>query len=326
MIRWTERAQGLVSEENHDGERLLLHIRAQLEELFSDSNLAEDGFLLKHIQKNKEGFVSLKLLTCLRKIKVLTDNWYMTLAASLLSALLEVNAESTKVRRVLPYPDWLLSSPTSKLLLLWNLPADWITPTAGTSENNPALPPHILHKLSSYGPVTSHWLLSPGEDLPKELKCYARRQKELGQCLCAVVKYGSLSAIRKAYGDLKGAEMVSADVGLRVVTLGFRSAYLISNEQPNKNRGDPGTPIEEAAITIQKKTSQKYGRFCSDGRWSGPDWESEDGQVCTVCGNAMAAQEKTGSGGQKNAPKQSASNPPAKRTGRHQRLSRQKKL
>lgn len=50
------------------GDKLLrLKIRAQLEEMFTDAHLAEDGFLLKHLQ-SRHGFVSLKLLTCLKKV------------------------------------------------------------------------------------------------------------------------------------------------------------------------------------------------------------------------------------------------------------------
>lgn len=58
------------TEEEREGEALLLQIRTHLEEMFSDSHLSEDGFLLKHIQKNKQGYVSLKLLTSLRKVNV----------------------------------------------------------------------------------------------------------------------------------------------------------------------------------------------------------------------------------------------------------------
>lgn len=53
---------------------MLLKIKAHLEEMFSDSYLAEDGFLLKHMQKNKQGYVSLKLLTCLKKVNPLLDS------------------------------------------------------------------------------------------------------------------------------------------------------------------------------------------------------------------------------------------------------------
>lgn len=52
-----------------EGEDLCFKIKAHLEDLFSDSHLADDGFLLKHVQKNKEGYVSLKLLTCFKKVK-----------------------------------------------------------------------------------------------------------------------------------------------------------------------------------------------------------------------------------------------------------------
>lgn len=67
MLTCCRLKQCTVSKEDSEHE-LCLKIQAQLEELFSDSHLAEDGFLLKHIQKDKEGFVSLKLLTCLKKV------------------------------------------------------------------------------------------------------------------------------------------------------------------------------------------------------------------------------------------------------------------
>lgn len=227
-----------VTEEIHEGQRLLWRLQGHLEEMFSDSHLAEDGFLLKHIQKNKEGFVSLKLLTCLKKIKVLTNNWYMTLAAALLSSVLEVNSDSNKVRRLQAYPDWLLCSPTSKLLLLWNIPSDWLSPP----HPRPSISNHIIAKINSYGTTVCHWLLLPGQDLPRELRCYAKRQKELGQGLCVVVKFDTLAGIRKAYDGFKAEETASAGEGVRVVSLGYRSSYLMSKEQPTQdmNQGDAG--------------------------------------------------------------------------------------
>lgn len=61
---------------------------------------------------------------CLSQIKVRTTSWYMTLAGALRSDLLEVNDDCTKVRRKEPLPRWLLCSPTSKLLLAWNISED----------------------------------------------------------------------------------------------------------------------------------------------------------------------------------------------------------
>lgn len=69
MCSCRDDAQSAQEEEDREGELLCLKIKAQLEDLFSDSHLAEDGFLLKHVQKNRQGYVSLKLLTCLKKVR-----------------------------------------------------------------------------------------------------------------------------------------------------------------------------------------------------------------------------------------------------------------
>lgn len=44
-------------------------IAAQLENYLSDENLEDDAFLLKHVQRNKMGYVSLKLLTSFKKVR-----------------------------------------------------------------------------------------------------------------------------------------------------------------------------------------------------------------------------------------------------------------
>ena len=41
---------------------------AQIEHYLSDDNLEHDAFLLKHIRRNKMGFVSVKLLTSFKKV------------------------------------------------------------------------------------------------------------------------------------------------------------------------------------------------------------------------------------------------------------------
>lgn len=48
--------------------QLVRRIVAQVEFYLSDENLAKDAFLLKHVQKNKMGFVSIKLLTSFKKV------------------------------------------------------------------------------------------------------------------------------------------------------------------------------------------------------------------------------------------------------------------
>ncbi|XP_054452842.1 la-related protein 6b [Anoplopoma fimbria] len=257
-------AQSAQDEEDREGELLCLKIKAQLEDLLSVSHLAEDGFLLKHVQKNRHGYVSLKLLTCLKKIKVLTTNWYMTLAAADYSELLEVNDECTKVRRIEPLPQWLLRSPTSKLLLAWNISVKKTTgeDVAPGGPEQPHLSESILQKFSPHGSITSLWILYPGKELPKELQCYAKRHKELGQHLCAVVKFDHLDEIRKAYNALKAEEKKSNGEGMRVVPLGFQSMHHDTKDEPSEDNEDQpedtpsqGNTLETSEDSVQEEPS-----------------------------------------------------------------------
>ncbi|RVE62111.1 hypothetical protein OJAV_G00177370 [Oryzias javanicus] len=218
------------------GDGLLLKIRAQLEEMFTDAYLAEDGFLLKHLQ-SRHGFVSLKLLTCLKKIKTLTTDWKVTLEAARSSDLLEVNDERTKLRRKCPLPQWLLCSPTSKLLLVWN---------AGEEQSrraeHPSLLLTLLQKLGLSGGVAALWTVRPGEELPKELQCYTKRHQELGQHVCTVVKFELLEKVRRAYRALRAEEEDCNGKGLRVVALGSRS---MSNFTKPSALEETNTPPDE---------------------------------------------------------------------------------
>lgn len=47
---------------------LILKLVAQIEYYFSDENLEKDAFLLKHVRRNKQGYVSVKLLTSFKKV------------------------------------------------------------------------------------------------------------------------------------------------------------------------------------------------------------------------------------------------------------------
>ncbi|KAF8773579.1 La-related protein 6 like protein [Argiope bruennichi] len=77
-------------------------ILKQVEFLFSDANIYKDKFLLKHIRRNKDGYVSLKLISSLRKVKALTKNWRIVAHSLEKSKKLQLNDEKTKIRRVDP--------------------------------------------------------------------------------------------------------------------------------------------------------------------------------------------------------------------------------
>lgn len=47
---------------------LMQKLVAQIEYYLSDENLEHDAFLLKHVRRNKLGYVSVKLLTSFKKV------------------------------------------------------------------------------------------------------------------------------------------------------------------------------------------------------------------------------------------------------------------
>ena len=58
----------------------------QVEFYFSDANICKDKFLLKHVKRNKEGFVSLKLISSFKRIKHLTKDWRQVLLSTFVLA------------------------------------------------------------------------------------------------------------------------------------------------------------------------------------------------------------------------------------------------
>ncbi|ODM99313.1 La-related protein 6 [Orchesella cincta] len=101
------------SNDNNDdsGKPLSQKIVSQVEAMFSDEHLAKDGFLLKHVRRRSDGFVSLKLVAGLRKVKQISRDFPQVLIALRDSTKLEINAEGTKIRRAEPLTAFLKAVP-----------------------------------------------------------------------------------------------------------------------------------------------------------------------------------------------------------------------
>merc|ERR1712008_398184 len=94
----------------------------QVEFYFSDANITKDKFLLKHVKRNKEGFVSLKLISSFKRVKHLTKDWrQVAVAIERKSNKLEVNDLKTKVRRLDALPEYDETTPSRTVVAL-NLP------------------------------------------------------------------------------------------------------------------------------------------------------------------------------------------------------------
>ncbi|GAB1866968.1 CCR4-NOT transcription complex subunit 10 [Camponotus japonicus] len=101
-------------------------ICAQVEFYFSDENIIKDAFLLKHVKRNKEGYVSLKLISSFKRVKHLSRDWRVVGAALARSKKLEVNSQGTKLRRVDPLPPFDQTT-SSRTILVAGLPIEKLT-------------------------------------------------------------------------------------------------------------------------------------------------------------------------------------------------------
>ncbi|KAM9265446.1 la-related protein 6-like [Morus bassanus] len=229
--------------------QLVQRIVSQVEFYLSDENLAKDAFLLKHVQKNKMGFVSIKLLTSFKKVKYLTRDWRLTLYALQFSELLEVNKEGTKVRRRVPVPESLLSIPPSKLLLAWELlpqEQDVLLPLQKNFIET------ITRMFSPFGAIASIRILRPGRKLPSDVRKYTSRFPELLSKCCALVEYESLESARRAFENL-GRQSHPGGESIRVVRLcgkGSKKKAGAEREVAEERGDQPGWKAQAAAMTF----------------------------------------------------------------------------
>lgn len=99
----------------------------QVEFYFSNENILKDAFLLKHVRRNKEGFVSLKLVSSFKRVRQLTKDWRVVGdAIKRKSVKIELNDLGTKIRRLEPLPVYDETTP-SRTVVATGLPYDKYT-------------------------------------------------------------------------------------------------------------------------------------------------------------------------------------------------------
>lgn len=170
-------------------EELKQRVKTQIEYYFSDENLLKDSFLLKHINRNKQGYVSLKLVASLRKIKSLTKDWEVVLGAVMSSDFLDINPEKTKIRRKSPPPQIDMSH-VDKTVVATNLSEENVTVS------------QLEQIFGRYGGIQHVRILQPGKAVPIDVKKYKSFHPDIGKQLCAIVEYDTVEAATTAQQKL----------------------------------------------------------------------------------------------------------------------------
>uniref|UniRef100_H3BHB6 La ribonucleoprotein 6, translational regulator n=1 Tax=Latimeria chalumnae TaxID=7897 RepID=H3BHB6_LATCH len=238
---------------------LMQKIVAQIEYYLSDENLEKDAFLLKHVRRNKMGYVSVKLLTSFKKVKHLTRDWRITAYALKQSDVLELNEEGRKVRRKTSVPVFPSENLPSKMLLVYdtNLCPE-VQALSKENENGgmqEKIMEHLLKTFGACGVISSVRILKPGKDLPADVKRLSNRYSQLGTKECAIVEFEEVEAAIKAH-ECVGITKEN-EGGMKVVLIGMRPPK--KKVPKDKNRDDGSKNLRKNKSMNKRVEELQYG-------------------------------------------------------------------
>lgn len=158
-----------------------------VEYYLSDQNLVKDMFILKHVTKHREGYVSLKLLTSYKKVKRITKDWRVVAHSLKESNTLELNEEATKVRRRNALPQEVEEDTRPFRTLL----ATDISKEKANMNN-------LAEFFAKFGEMISLQLHKPGGRCLEEVRQGDLKSPGIANTICAVVEYEKVHYARQA--------------------------------------------------------------------------------------------------------------------------------
>ncbi|XP_013419128.1 la-related protein 6 [Lingula anatina] len=211
-------------------------IITQVEFYFSDANILKDAFLLKHVRRNKMGYVSIKLITSFKKVKSLTKDFRVVAYSLKQSEKLEVNSEETKVRRMEPLPEWDETTP-SRTVVAFNLPM-----------TDPSIE-SVAELFSKHGEIALIRIIRPGKAIPSDVKKHLSKHPQLETSVCAVIEFENHESAKNA------VESVDKD--------NWRSAIHVAllAEPKKKEKGEKKTENKKEGKNDKKKNKKKGTRI-----------------------------------------------------------------
>ena len=216
----------------------------QVEWYFSNENLLKDSFLMKHINRNKQGYVSLKLVSSLRKVKALTKDWQAVLASMRHSSLLALNEEGSKIRRIAPAPK-VDYSHVSRTVIITNYPQ-----TEPTVQD-------IEKQFGRFGDVTLVRMLHPGRAIPLDVKPCKEQFPSLGKELCILVEYESEEGAKVAFQKFNDQQSWRDDMKVHLLGSGKQSPVEAAAKEETKSQPEPSP---SSAGSADGKKKRKKGK------------------------------------------------------------------
>lgn len=217
-------------------EELAEKIVSQVQFYLGNDNLAKDAFLLKHVRRNKEGYVNLKLITSFKKVKTLTKDYRVVAEALEKSTELSLNSEKTKVRRNSPLPSELLERNPGRTVVVTRLENSTIE--------------SVSEIFAKCGEIELIRIIRPGKSIPVDLKPYFAKHPELEKETVAVVAFETMAAAARACSEM------SKEGGMKVVELGKQGAKKEKSKSKTKSKekgSDAGRDSDEDHDDSTKK-------------------------------------------------------------------------
>ncbi|XP_056202641.1 la-related protein 6 [Falco biarmicus] len=233
---------------------LIQKLVTQIEYYFSDENLEKDAFLLKHVRRNKMGYVSVKLLTSFKKVKHLTRDWRTTAYALKYSDTLELNDDNKKVRRNNPVPVFPSENLPTRMLLVYDIHMISELQALKNQENGcmqERIMEHLLKAFVTFGVISSVRILKPGRDLPPDIKRISNRYTQLGTQECAIIEFEEVDAAIRAH-DFMSAE--KKETGMKVILIGMKPPK--KKVPKDKNRDEDTSKSLKKAGSLNKRVEE----------------------------------------------------------------------
>jgi len=240
-------------------DELAARIVQQVEFYFSDVNITKDAFLLKHVKRNKEGYVSLKLISSFKRVKHLAKDWRVVAhALAMGSSLLQVNEARTKLRRMAPLPRYDDTAPSRTVVAL-DLPLE--KPTIES----------VVDLFAPCGKLALVRILRPGNPVPADVRPFVAALPELASAVCALVEFedsdGAGCALRRRPACAQAAPLTQWG-GMRVTALVQKSEGGVApasgvNAAPTAQKERK----KRAAKPKQRPPSAGYDSYTSDAEF-----------------------------------------------------------
>ncbi|KAK2724816.1 hypothetical protein QYM36_001330 [Artemia franciscana] len=256
-------------------EQKVANIVEMVEFYFSDAYILKDAFLLKHVRRHKEGYISLKLISSFKKVKHETRDWRQVAFACRKSDKLEVNDAGTKVRRVAPLPEIDQTTPSRTIVAI------------GISQEKASIE-GMAELFSKFGPIASIRILRPGTSMPAEVRSVAARNPDMTNKICALIEFECTESAKSCSTDnyLTGLIKI-VEVAKREPRKTNKNVKKSQESSPNGSR--PESPSIQALrsdsrnrIDKRKRRNATHLRAVSDFSGSGfdtPNISSSDAEI-----------------------------------------------